>query len=60
MEKIVELDELQAVGHIGKEAKEYAEDGIRAYEKIGGMYRESMILDKSKLQREELRWKRDR
>ena len=38
MEKIAELQEQELSLHTGKEAKEYAEDGIGAYTNIGQMY----------------------
>ena len=45
MEKIAELQEQELSLHTGKEAKEYAEDGIGAYTNIGQMYSSHLTRD---------------
>ena len=45
MEKIAELQEQELSLHTGKEAEEYAEDGIGAYTNIGQMYSSHLTRD---------------
>ena len=45
MEKIAELQEQELSLHTGKEAEEYAEDGIGVYTNIGQMYSSHLTRD---------------
>ena len=52
MEKISELEEMSMIGHISEEVKGYAEDGVRAYDEIGRMYKESLVRTASRTKEE--------
>ncbi len=45
MEKISELQEMSLSLHVGKEVKEYAEDGLAKYTEIGQMYSSYLTRD---------------
>ena len=52
-EKISELQDMDLQLHKGKETKEYAEEGTRAYTDIGQMYRAHLERDSRKVKDEE-------
>ncbi len=52
-EKISELEEMELALHTGKEAEEYAKEGITAYTDIGQMYSSYLSRDAKKEIRDE-------
>ena len=53
MEKISELQEMSLSLHTGKEAEEYAKDGLTAYTDIGQMYSSYLTRDSKEVMNEE-------
>ena len=49
MEKISELQDMELTLHTGKEAEGYAEEGAKAYKKIGQMYSKYLTKDKEEI-----------